>query len=117
MKKLLLAVLSLLFALESCDKPYEFDTPIRLQSDLIVVAASAGETPVVVFANKTWSCRFEENPVWASLKQSSGKGVGQAVVAWEANTGSERSAKLMFSSEGKTVSMELVQKAGSAGGE
>lgn len=117
MKKLLLAVLSLAFAFESCDKPYEFSTPIRLQSEMIVVAATAGETPVVVFANKEWTCRFEEETLWASLTQSSGKGVGQAIVAWEANTGAERKATLLFSAEEKTVSMELVQKAGSAGGE
>lgn len=117
MKKLLFALLSLVFAFESCDKPYEFNTPIRLQSERIVVAATAGETPVVVFANKEWTCRFEEEPLWASLPQSSGKGIGQAIVAWEANTGAERKAKLLFSAEGKTVSMELVQTAGTAGGE
>ena len=103
------AVLAGLLLLAGCDKPYQFSQPIRLQSDVVRLSSVAGLTPVVVFANKQWSCRFDEEVSWMRLETASGKGVGEAHVAYDANAGAERKAVLLFEAEGQTARLEMVQ--------
>ncbi len=106
---IIVAVLAGLLLLAGCDKSYQFAQPIRLQSDVVRLSAAAGATPVIVFANKQWSCRFEEQVDWMRLEQASGKGVGEAKVSYDANTGAERRAVLLFEAEGHTARLEMIQ--------
>ena len=103
------AVLAGLLLLAGCDKPYQFSRPIRLQSDVVRLSSAAGSTPVVVFANKQWSCRFVEDVDWMRLEVASGKGVGEAHVSYDANPGAERTAVLLFEAEGQTARLEMIQ--------
>ena len=103
------AVLAALLLFAGCDKPYQLARPLRLQSEVVRLSAAAGATPVVVFANKQWSCRFEEDVDWMRLEVASGKGVGEAHVSYDANPGAERTAVLLFEAEGQTARLEMIQ--------
>lgn len=111
MKKIL--TISLFIALAvSCEKKFEFSQPLSLQSDKVELDAEEGSTPVIVYANDSWTASLVEGGAWGRIENTSGTGLGQVKFFYGSNEGLARKAVIEITSKGEVRSVTLVQKAG-----
>lgn len=107
-----LTILLLLALTVSCEKKFQFSQPLSLQSDKVELEAGEGSTPVIVYANDSWTATLAEGTSWARLENTSGKGLGQVKFIYGANDGLARKAVIEISSASEIRRVSMVQKAG-----
>lgn len=111
MRKLIALAVILVIA-ASCEKPFEFSQAISLQSEKVELEAVEGSTPVIIYANGSWTATLSEGADWSRIENTSGTGLGQVTFIYQANEGLPRKAIIEISSAGETRRVAMVQKAG-----
>lgn len=111
MRKILTILLLSALAV-SCEKKFQFSQPLSLQSDKVELEAGEGSTPVIIYANGSWTASLTEGEAWAHLENTSGTGLGQVKFHYDANEGLARKAVIEISSAGEIRHISMVQKAG-----
>lgn len=96
----------------SCEKEFRFSQPLSLSSDRVELEAAEGSTPVIIYANGSWTASLKEGSPWARIENTSGNGLGQVKFIYDANDGLSRKAVIEISSAGITKTVAMVQKAG-----
>ena len=96
----------------SCEKEFRFSQPLSLSSDRVELEAAEGSTPVIIYANGSWTASLTEGSPWARIENTSGNGLGQVKFIYDANDGLSRKAVIEISSAGITKTVAMVQKAG-----
>lgn len=112
MKTKIILFVTILLGLVSCNKDFSFRDPVRLQSDYLLLDAMGGTTPIIIEANKAWTCSLEGDNLWGRIDVTSGKGLSQVSFEWDANAGLARRMEFCATAEGETVKMGLIQKSG-----
>lgn len=112
MKTKIILFVTILLGLVSCNKDFSFSDPVRLQSDYLLLDAMGGTTPIIIEANKAWTCSLEGDNLWGRIDVTSGKGLSQVSFEWDANAGLARRMEFCATAEGETVKMGLIQKSG-----
>ena len=108
----ILIMAALLLAAVSCKDKFEFSRPLSLQSERIFLEAAEGSTPVIVYANGSWTASLIEGAGWARIENTSGSGLGEVKFYYDANEGLSRKAVIEISSAGERCSVAMIQKAG-----
>lgn len=109
-KIFILAVIALTAA--SCEKEFKFSQPLSLSSERVELEAEEGSTPVIVYANGSWTAALTEGSEWARIENTSGNGLGQVKFFYDANEGLSRKAVIEISSANITKTVAMTQKAG-----
>jgi hypothetical protein len=110
-KKISAAFFAALLVL-SCEKPYEVDYPLAVDSRLVKLSSKAGKTRVVVWSDRDWKCGlWSQDKVWATLDRESGHGMGDMLFTYEANPGVTRSLAIALSA-GAVKDTVWMQQAG-----
>ena len=111
-KKILLAF-ALLAGLWSCDKPYEWDKPLAVDSRLVKLTAKEGKTRVIVYSDRNWTCSVhsEEDGDWGRIDKSGGSGLGDMLFTYEANPGVTRTLAIALAA-GAVKDTVRMQQAG-----
>ncbi|MBR0239567.1 MAG: hypothetical protein IJQ52_00350 [Bacteroidales bacterium] len=112
MRRHLLYVLFIALLAVACEDEFEFSNPLSLASEKLVLDASEGSTPVIVYANGSWTASLTEGADWAHIESTSGSGLGQVLFFYEANEGLSRKAVLKITAGKNVRIVELVQKSG-----
>ncbi len=112
MKTKIILFVTILLGLVSCNKDFSFRNPVRLQSDYLLLDAMGGTTPIIIEANKAWTCSLEGDNLWGRIDVTSGTGLSQVSFEWDANAGLARRMEFCATAEGETVKMGLIQKSG-----
>ena len=112
MKKLLYVFLTLaaLVAL-SCEKPVE---PFSVTPTSLEFSGEAGTQTVTVTAGDTWALKIDEGASWLTTSKLFGKSSATVEVSVTANAPAERSASIVFSCAGQSVTVTVKQAAGDA---
>ena len=66
MRKILTILLLSALAV-SCEKKFQFSQPLSLQSEKVELEAGEGSTPVIIYANGSWTAFLTEGEAWAHL--------------------------------------------------
>lgn len=96
--------------LSACQKEYEFAHGIGLISSYNVLGVDAGNTPVLVFSNTSWTAEFATKVDWAYLDRTSGTKDGQVKFYYEQNYGRSRAVDIRFQGGGETAVIHMWQK-------
>ena len=83
-------------ALASCQKEFEMDLPLAVNSRAVSLTSGAGSTHVLVYSDGEWSARFTRNVKWASLDNLKGYGNSEIVFTYSANYGVSRQVGVIF---------------------
>ncbi len=98
-KTLITSILVAILALTSCNKPFELDLPLAINSREIDLDKDSGSTHILVFSNGTWNAKFTEPVEWASLDRLEGSGNSEIVLSYAANYGLPRRLSIALSKE------------------
>ena len=99
MKKSALLIAAL-FALLSCDKPFELDLPLAVDSREYHITSKEGQARIFFYTNRAWTLSVEPaDCAWATVNKTSGNGkddVEEIVFTHEQNTDIDREAFLVI---------------------
>ena len=99
MKKSALLIAAL-FALLSCDKPFELDLPLAVDSREYHITSKAGQARIFFYTTRPWILSVEPaDCAWATVNKTSGNGkddVEEIVFTHEQNTDIDREAFLVI---------------------
>lgn len=93
-KSMMLFLLAAAAAATGCNKTFEMDLPLAVNSRALDLDATAGSTHILVYSDGDWSVRFVEPVEWASLDRLSGSGNSDLVLTYAANYGLARRLKI-----------------------
>lgn len=82
--------------LAGCDKPFEMDLPLAVNSRLIELAKESGSTHIMVYSTGAWTAQLTEPVSWASLDKVSGMGNSDLVFNYSANYGIARKVGIVL---------------------
>ena len=92
---LIIAALSVLL---SCDKPFELDLPLAVDSHEFKLSSKAGQARVFFYTNRAWTLTVEPADCsWATVNRTSGNGqedVEEILFKYELNEDADRKAVL-----------------------
>lgn len=92
---LIIAALSVLL---SCDKPFELDLPLAVDSHEFKLSSKAGQARVFFYTNRAWTLTVEPADCsWATVNRTSGNGqedVEEILFKYELNEDADRKAIL-----------------------
>ena len=109
MKKLLILMLSLA-AMFSCQKTYDKQWELTVDSRTYNVSYSDTSMFVTVWCSGSWRAELTEGASWMSLKKTSGTGISSLGMSFPRNEGLARKAVLRLSSAEQTLDVQIVQK-------
>ncbi len=105
------AGLSLLAAsVLSCDKPYELDLPLAVNSHKLMLSSTSGSTHILIYAVGDWTAGFDRQIGWGSLNKLGGTGNSDIEFSYAANYGVTRSVDLILTNGELRDTIVLVQK-------
>lgn len=107
-RNILIAAILLLIA--GCQKIVEYDNPLSLSAERNILPATSGSTPIIVYANDSWTASLAQDCTWGKIDTTKGQGLGQLIFSWEENKGIARTAKLTVTSGDLSQTIELSQK-------
>lgn len=110
--RILVIILAGVAVLASCQKPFEFSSPLSLSSEKVNLSAVEGSATIVVYANSSWTATLSEPVEWAQLEEASGDGLGRLFFVYQSNFGEERQVQVVITSKGVTKTVDMVQAAG-----
>lgn len=102
----------LLFA---CDKPFEMNLPLAVNSHKLSLNETAGSTHILVWSDGLWTASFGREINWGSLNKLEGQGNSDLEFSYSANYGVARSVELILAKGELRDTILLVQKGMSAG--
>lgn len=89
-----------LVALLSCDKPFELDLPLAVDSREYNITSKAGQARIFFYTNRSWTLSVEPADCsWATVNKKSGNGkadVEEIIFSHEQNTDIDREAYLVI---------------------
>ena len=89
----------LLFIFAACQKPYEKEYGLEVDSNEYVVSINGKTFPVYVYCSSAWTAGFDTPVEWAEIIEgTSGEGVGMVKINVQANYGEARSVNLILKS-------------------
>ena len=80
----------------ACDKSFEMDLPLAVNSHQISLKSPAGSTHILIYADGPWTVSFGRAVDWASLNKLSGEGNNDIVLTYSANYGISRSLDIIL---------------------
>ena len=93
-------IVAALFAFLSCDKPFELDLPLAVDSREYNITSKAGQARIFFYTNRAWTLSVEPaDCAWATVNKTSGNGkddVEEIVFTHEQNTDVDREAFLVI---------------------
>ena len=95
----------------SCEKAVE---PFSVTPTSLEFSGEAGTQTVTVTAGDTWALKVEEGASWLSASKLFGKSSATVDIKVTANAPMERSASIVFSCAGQSVTVTVKQAAGEA---
>ena len=98
-KTILTSFLAVLLAFTACNKQFEMDLPLAINSREIDLDEASGSTHILVYANGTWNAKFTEPVEWASLDRLEGSGNSEIVLSYAANYGLPRRLSIALSKD------------------
>ncbi len=110
-KTILVSFLSAALAVTGCNKPFELDLPLAVNSREIDLDNLTGSTHILVYADGAWNVKFSEAVEWASIDRLSGDGNSEIVLSYAANFGLPRRLAIAFS-RNEHVDTVVVNQAG-----
>ncbi len=111
LKTILVSLLSAALAVLSCNRPFELDLPLAVNSREIDLDNLTGSTHILVYADGTWNVKFSEAVEWASIDRLTGNGNSEIVLSYAANFGLPRRLAIAFS-RNELVDTIVVNQAG-----
>lgn len=96
-KTILVSFLSATLAVAGCNKPFELDLPLAVNSREIDLEELTGSTHILVYADGSWNVKFAEPVEWASLDRLTGDGNSEIVLSYAANYGLPRRLAIALS--------------------
>ena len=112
MKKLLYVFLTLAALVAvSCEKAVE---PFSVTPTSLEFSGEAGTQTVTVTAGDTWALKIDEGASWLTTSKLFGKSSATVEVSVTANAPAERSASIVFSCAGQSITVTVKQAAGDA---
>lgn len=98
-KKALPFVLAI-FAFNSCEKPYELDLPLAVDSHQYNISAKAGTARIFFYTTRDWSISLEPADCsWATINRTSGNGeapVEEILFEYDVNDSQDRQVTLVI---------------------
>lgn len=94
----------------SCDKPFEMDLPLAVNSRKLSLGSAAGSTHILVWSNGNWTAELDRNIEWGSLNKREGAGNNDILFSYSANYGVTRYVRLILANGEVRDTVELVQK-------
>ena len=94
-----------------CEKPVE---PFSVTPTSLEFSGEAGTQTVTVTAGDTWALKIDEGASWLTTSKLFGKSSATVEVSVTANAPAERSASIVFSCAGQSVTVTVKQAAGEA---
>ncbi|QBQ41879.1 hypothetical protein E2P86_12225 [Sphingobacterium psychroaquaticum] len=118
MKKIVLryklATLSMLMVVVAlftqCDRKYEMDLSLAVNSNEVHLEAVEGKTKIMVYANGDWQVSLKEDVDWITLDRTSGYGNGDLLFSYTQNFGVSRSVTLLLSKGKEQQEIKIIQK-------
>lgn len=108
---IILSIASVIIA--GCSKEVKYDSPLTLSADRNELSASEGSTPVIVYANGTWTASLSEECTWARIDTTEGDGLGQITFTYDANPSIPRKVVIVVKSGAETKTIDMIQKSAS----
>ncbi len=102
-------------AVLSCDKPFEMDLPLAVNSHKLTLSSTSGSTHILIYADGDWTARFGRVIGWGSLNKLGGTGNSDIEFSYAANYGVTRSIDLILTKGDLRDTIVLVQKGTLAG--
>lgn len=104
-----LAVLATCF---SCRQKFTENWELALDRESVTVSSTAESLPITVYASGDWTAELVEGTDWATLDQSSGKGVTTIHLVFNPNDGMVRKACVLVRSAGLERELPVTQNSG-----
>ena len=75
------------FLVFSCDKPYEMNLPLAVNSHKLTLNSPSGSTHILIWADGDWTAGFGREINWGSLNKLEGSGNSDIEFSYAANYG------------------------------
>lgn len=110
-KGLLLTAALLVFS--ACDKPFELDLPLAVDSHEYSLTSKAGEARIFFYTTNDWTITFEpEDCTWATLDRTTGSGkepVEEIIFTYQENAEPDRQVALVINAGGLQEKITMFQ--------
>lgn len=93
----------------SCEHDFEHKLPLAINQQKLALDASAGSTPVLIYATESWTAFFAEDISWAEIRRHTGRGNGEFVLEYGENPGIARMAEIIIQSNGLEKNIVVTQ--------
>lgn len=112
-KNALLSIASLL-VFSTCEKPFELNLPLAVDSHEYDLSSSAGQARIFFYTTSEWTITFEpEDCSWATLNRTSGNGqepVEEILFTYGENVDPDREVILVINAGGLQEKIKMFQK-------
>lgn len=109
-----LLLIAALLVFSACDKPFELDLPLAVDSHEYSLTSKAGEARIFFYTTNDWTITFEpEDCTWATLNITSGNGqepVEEILFTYEENADADRQVILVINAGGLQEKITMFQK-------
>ena len=106
-------VIAALSVLLSCDKPFELDLPLAVDSHEFKLSSKAGQARIFFYTNRAWTLTVEPaDCAWATVSRTSGNGqedVEEILFKYDLNEDADRKAILHITAGELTESITMSQ--------
>lgn len=93
----------------ACEHEFEQKLPLAINQHKLTLDASAGSTPVLVYATESWTAFFAEGISWAAIRRHTGRGNGEFVLEYGDNPGIARMTEIIIRSNGLEKNIVVTQ--------
>ena len=97
-------------AVLSCDKPFEMNLPLAVNSHKLTLESASGATHILIWADGDWTAALNRQINWGSLNKLEGRGNSDIEFSYAANYGVTRSIDLILTKGDLCDTIVLVQK-------
>lgn len=99
----------------ACDKPFEMNLPLAVNSHKLTFESSAGSSHILIWSDGDWTASFGREINWGSLNKLEGQGNSDLEFSYSANYGVTRSVELILAKAELRDTILLVQKGAVSG--
>ncbi|WP_256012210.1 BACON domain-containing protein [Desertivirga xinjiangensis] len=99
-----------LWAFSACKREFEMDLSLAVNSNELHLAATEGNTHIMIYSTGKWTARLSEEADWLSLSKLEGQGNTDITVTYARNFGVPRSATLILTKGAETQEIKIIQE-------